>query len=67
MEGVDPLSVAAIEKYEAALHKAERQGTRVRALLLCNPHNPLGKKPLTNANNLPLVTLFQAGVIPQRR
>jgi len=43
MEGVDPLSVAAVDKYEAALLKAEAQGTRVRALLVCNPHNPLGR------------------------
>ncbi|XP_053116848.1 1-aminocyclopropane-1-carboxylate synthase-like protein 1 isoform X2 [Hemicordylus capensis] len=31
-----------IEKLETALQRAEEQGIRVRALILINPHNPLG-------------------------
>ncbi|XP_054847323.1 1-aminocyclopropane-1-carboxylate synthase-like protein 1 [Eublepharis macularius] len=31
-----------IEKLETALHQAMEQGIRVRALILINPHNPLG-------------------------
>ncbi|XP_067418306.1 1-aminocyclopropane-1-carboxylate synthase-like protein 1 [Emydura macquarii macquarii] len=31
-----------VEKLEAALHRAKEQGIRVRALILINPHNPLG-------------------------
>ncbi|KAF2724791.1 PLP-dependent transferase [Polychaeton citri CBS 116435] len=29
--------------YEKALQQAEANGTKIRALMLCNPHNPLGK------------------------
>ncbi|XP_073190069.1 1-aminocyclopropane-1-carboxylate synthase-like protein 1 isoform X2 [Lepidochelys kempii] len=31
-----------VEKLEAALQRAKEQGIRVRALILINPHNPLG-------------------------
>ncbi|KGL74276.1 1-aminocyclopropane-1-carboxylate synthase-like 1, partial [Tinamus guttatus] len=31
-----------VEKLEAALDRAKKQGRRVRALILINPHNPLG-------------------------
>lgn len=40
---VDQFSPAAVSKYEEALVAAESSGTRVRALLLCHPHNPLGQ------------------------
>lgn len=41
---VDPLSVEAVVKYEKALlNFQERSGKRVRALMLCHPHNPLGR------------------------
>lgn len=40
---VDQFSVRAVECYERALEEAEQRGTKVRALLLTNPHNPLGK------------------------
>ncbi|EEU36371.1 uncharacterized protein NECHADRAFT_97406 [Fusarium vanettenii 77-13-4] len=39
----DPFSLEAIEVYEKALVDAQAQGIRVKALLLCNPHNPLGR------------------------
>lgn len=42
MEGVDLFSHASVDKYAAAVRKAESQGINVRALWLCNPHNPLG-------------------------
>jgi aspartate/methionine/tyrosine aminotransferase len=32
-----------VEKYEQALLAAQKEGTTVRALLICNPHNPLGQ------------------------
>lgn len=32
-----------MEKYEQALIAAEKDGIRVRAILLCHPHNPLGR------------------------
>lgn len=40
---VDPLSKDAIGKYEAALSKAKEDGITVKGLILCNPHNPLGR------------------------
>ena len=41
--GVDQFSVEGVECYKRALEEAEAAGTRIRALLLCNPHNPLGR------------------------
>ena len=42
-QGVDQFSIDGVECYERALKEAEAAGTRIRALLLCNPHNPLGR------------------------
>lgn len=50
MEGVDHFSHAAVDKYAAAVRKAESQGIKVRALWLCNPHNPLGSSSLTRVS-----------------
>ncbi|KAF7188664.1 putative aminotransferase tcpI [Pseudocercospora fuligena] len=43
MEGIDPVSVEAVAQYEETLHQAEASGTKIRAVLLANPHNPLGR------------------------
>ncbi|KAL6788751.1 PLP-dependent transferase [Trichoderma sp. SZMC 28012] len=40
---VDPLGENAVAKYEEALKQAEASGTKVAGLVLCNPHNPLGR------------------------
>jgi len=40
---VDQFSVDAVRIYEESILKAEKEGVKVRALLICNPHNPLGK------------------------
>ncbi|KAL5614294.1 hypothetical protein BROUX41_004404 [Berkeleyomyces rouxiae] len=40
---VDPLGADAAQAYEKAIIKARGQGKRVAALMLCNPHNPLGR------------------------
>ncbi|XP_066484273.1 1-aminocyclopropane-1-carboxylate synthase-like protein 1 [Tiliqua scincoides] len=40
-EGSRPFQLT-IEKLETALHRAQEQDIRVRALILINPHNPLG-------------------------
>ncbi len=32
-----------MQKYEQALQTAESDGVHIRALMLCNPHNPLGQ------------------------
>jgi 1-aminocyclopropane-1-carboxylate synthase len=39
----DQFSIAAVEKYEKAILKAREDGTHIRAMMLCNPHNPLGQ------------------------
>ena len=40
---VDQFSVQAVNCYERAFQRAQQNGTRVRALVITNPHNPLGK------------------------
>lgn len=40
---VDQFQPEAAAKYEEALLEAEKNGTKIRALMLCNPHNPLGQ------------------------
>ncbi|KAJ4215827.1 hypothetical protein NW759_009687 [Fusarium solani] len=42
-EETDPFGLETIKVYEKALADAQAQGIRVKALLLCNPHNPLGR------------------------
>lgn len=42
-QGIDPLSTQAVAKYEDALLDFEKTGKKVRALMLCHPHNPLGR------------------------
>ncbi|KAJ5119730.1 hypothetical protein N7448_010399 [Penicillium atrosanguineum] len=43
-DGDDPLGPEAAEKYEKALLDfQEKTGRRVKALMLCHPHNPLGR------------------------
>ncbi|KAG7138211.1 aminotransferase aclI like protein [Verticillium longisporum] len=41
--GIDPLSEEAIASYEQALLDAKERGITTKALILCNPHNPLGR------------------------
>ncbi|KAI5808589.1 pyridoxal phosphate-dependent transferase [Peziza echinospora] len=40
---IDPLSVDAIACYESQLLASAAAGTKIKALILANPHNPLGK------------------------
>lgn len=43
-DDVDPFSVEAVSKYEEALLAFQKSsGKRVKALMLCHPHNPLGR------------------------
>lgn len=39
----DPVGPDAVKHYETALLESEKNGTKIRALLLSNPHNPLGR------------------------
>lgn len=42
LDAADPFGPGCVTAYEEALKQAEKDGVRVRALMLCNPHNPLG-------------------------
>ncbi|KAI9678980.1 MAG: hypothetical protein M1822_007406 [Bathelium mastoideum] len=39
----DPTGLDAVNRYEKTLREAETNGTKIRALILVNPHNPLGR------------------------
>lgn len=39
----DPLDVSSVAEYERALLHSLDQGVKIRAIMLCNPHNPLGR------------------------
>ncbi|KAF4181652.1 hypothetical protein CNMCM7927_000531 [Aspergillus lentulus] len=39
----DPFSLDAVQEYEKTYEEARSRGIRVKALLLCSPHNPLGR------------------------
>lgn len=39
----DPVSADAVQHYEETLLESERKGTKIRGILLANPHNPLGR------------------------
>ncbi|KAM0272615.1 hypothetical protein ACHAQH_008606 [Verticillium albo-atrum] len=41
--GIDPFGEEAIASYEQALLDAKEKGINTKALILCNPHNPLGR------------------------
>ncbi|KAJ4988881.1 ACC synthase [Stagonosporopsis vannaccii] len=40
---IDPCSPLCVAAYEAALLASNSAGIRIRALMLCHPHNPLGR------------------------
>lgn len=52
---VDPTSAEAVSAYEKALLESNKNGTRIRAILLASPHNPLGRPYAHEA----LVAFFQ--------
>ena len=39
----DPMSLEAVPRYEASILEAKQQGVTISGLMLCNPHNPLGR------------------------
>lgn len=41
--GLDPLGIDAVKKYEDKILEVQRQGKRVAGLIIANPHNPLGR------------------------
>ncbi|KEY69284.1 hypothetical protein S7711_01735 [Stachybotrys chartarum IBT 7711] len=42
-DGLDPVGLDAVAKYETKILEAKAKGQRVAALFLCHPHNPLGR------------------------
>jgi aspartate/methionine/tyrosine aminotransferase len=42
-DGADQFDCEGVSYYEAAIKNAVASGSRVGAILLCNPHNPLGR------------------------
>ncbi|KIW22597.1 uncharacterized protein PV07_10880 [Cladophialophora immunda] len=40
---IDPMSADAVARYEDAILAARDRGVHARALMLCSPHNPLGR------------------------
>lgn len=42
-DGLDPLSLGAVERYKAQVLKAQQRGQKVAGLILAHPHNPLGR------------------------
>lgn len=40
---VDPMSLATVANYERAMEEATSRRKKVRALISCSPHNPLGR------------------------
>jgi aspartate/methionine/tyrosine aminotransferase len=43
LKDYDPFSKEAVVRYEEELKKAEKEGVKIRALVLCTPHNPLAQ------------------------
>jgi aspartate/methionine/tyrosine aminotransferase len=43
MDGIDPFAPEAVPKYEEAFERSKRKGTKAKAVLIVNPHNPLGR------------------------
>lgn len=41
--GIDPFNVQEVARYEAKFLQARLQGVSIKAVLICNPHNPLGR------------------------
>jgi 1-aminocyclopropane-1-carboxylate synthase len=42
-DGIDQFTSEAVKQYEAAIVESKAQDVPVRAMVLCNPHNPLGQ------------------------
>ncbi|BCS27097.1 pyridoxal phosphate-dependent aminotransferase [Aspergillus puulaauensis] len=43
LQGLDPMGLEAVDRFEAALNQAREEGKRISAILLCSPNNPLGR------------------------
>jgi 1-aminocyclopropane-1-carboxylate synthase len=44
MKGTNPFAPDVVERYQEAFDESARKGVKVKAVLIVNPHNPLGKR-----------------------
>ncbi|KAF4897339.1 putative aminotransferase tcpI [Colletotrichum fructicola] len=42
-EGLDPFGIDVVQNYEREIVRAHGRGQKVAGIILCNPHNPLGR------------------------
>lgn len=49
MGDIDQFSSDCVAAYEAGYEAATARGIKIKALLICNPHNPLGMMRVNNA------------------
>ncbi|OJJ57415.1 hypothetical protein ASPSYDRAFT_58955 [Aspergillus sydowii CBS 593.65] len=43
LQGIDPMGLEAVDRFEAAFIQVKNEGKRIKAILLCSPNNPLGR------------------------
>ena len=42
MDGVDPFASEVVERYQVAFNLSAKRGVNIKAIMIVNPHNPLG-------------------------
>lgn len=42
-DGIDPFAPEIVQQYQKALDRSAAKGVKVKAILIVNPHNPLGR------------------------
>ena len=62
IEDADQFSPACVAAYEVGFEAAKARGINIKALFICNPHNPLGMKPLASDYAESWLTLIQDSV-----
>jgi bifunctional pyridoxal-dependent enzyme with beta-cystathionase and maltose regulon repressor activities len=60
---IDQFDAGCVSVYEKALDDAKHRGISVKALLLCNPHNPLGRSIPWSWTTKPRLTSLLADAI----
>jgi bifunctional pyridoxal-dependent enzyme with beta-cystathionase and maltose regulon repressor activities len=63
-DGKDQFTTAAVEQYERAVEEAGRNGIKVKALILSNPHNPLGTSSICHGGKAGLTCLSRPVLSP---
>ena len=63
-DGKDQFTAAAVEHYKRAVEEAGRNGIKVKALIISNPHNPLGKSSICHGGKAGLTCLSRPVLSP---